>query len=122
MTAVNYLHACLPLCLSVSLNLSLSLSVSVCLSLSASVCHSLCLLQLLKRQTYLPHRDPHGSFLMAVDHCFSIRGQGTVMTGTVLQGALAINDTVEIPTLKVGVGLTRAAPNVYSVSLPDRLS
>ena len=38
---------------------------------------------------------------MAVDHCFSIRGQGTVMTGTILQGSLAINDTVEIPALKV---------------------
>lgn len=38
---------------------------------------------------------------MAVDHCFSIRGQGTVMTGTVLQGSLAVNDTVEIPALKV---------------------
>lgn len=38
---------------------------------------------------------------MAVDHCFSIRGQGTVMTGTILQGSLAINDTVEIPVLKV---------------------
>lgn len=38
---------------------------------------------------------------MAVDHCFSIRGQGTVMTGTILQGALAVNDTVEIPALKV---------------------
>ncbi|CAL8339024.1 unnamed protein product [Merluccius merluccius] len=59
------------------------------------------LMELLKRQTYLPRRDPHGSLLMAVDHCFSIRGQGTVMTGTVLQGSLAVNDTVEIPTLKV---------------------
>lgn len=38
---------------------------------------------------------------MAVDHCFSIRGQGTVMTGTILQGSLAINDIVEIPVLKV---------------------
>lgn len=38
---------------------------------------------------------------MAVDHCFSIRGQGTVMTGTILQGSLAVNDTVEIPALKV---------------------
>lgn len=38
---------------------------------------------------------------MSVDHCFSIRGQGTVMTGTILQGSLAINDTVEIPALKV---------------------
>lgn len=59
------------------------------------------LIQLLKKQTYLPQRDPGGNLLMAVDHCFSIRGQGTVMTGTILQGALSINDTVEIPALKV---------------------
>lgn len=64
-------------------------------------CHFVCLCQLLKKQTYLPQRDPGGDLLMAVDHCFSIRGQGTVMTGTVLQGSLAINDTVEIPALKV---------------------
>lgn len=69
------------------------------MSLSSSPfgCHS----QLLKKQTYLPRRDPGGDLLMAVDHCFSIRGQGTVMTGTILQGSLAINDTVEIPALKV---------------------
>lgn len=59
------------------------------------------LIELLKKQTYLPQRDPGGNLLMAVDHCFSIRGQGTVMTGTILQGSLAINDTVEIPALKV---------------------
>ncbi|XP_056129359.1 selenocysteine-specific elongation factor [Lampris incognitus] len=59
------------------------------------------LIELLKKQTYLPRRDPEGALLMAVDHCFSIRGQGTVMTGTVLQGSLAVNDVVEIPALKV---------------------
>lgn len=59
------------------------------------------LIELLKKQTYLPKRDPGGDLLMAVDHCFSIRGQGTVMTGTILQGSLAINDTLEIPALKV---------------------
>uniref|UniRef100_A0AAV2M3X3 Uncharacterized protein n=1 Tax=Knipowitschia caucasica TaxID=637954 RepID=A0AAV2M3X3_KNICA len=58
------------------------------------------LIQLLKQQTYLPQRDASGDLLMAVDHCFSIRGQGTVMTGTILQGALAISDSVEIPALK----------------------
>ena len=30
-------------------------------------------------------REVHGPFLMAVDHCFAIKGQGTVLTGTVLQ-------------------------------------
>uniref|UniRef100_A0A4W4F2Z6 Selenocysteine-specific elongation factor n=1 Tax=Electrophorus electricus TaxID=8005 RepID=A0A4W4F2Z6_ELEEL len=59
------------------------------------------LMQLLKAQAFLPHRDPSGCLLMAVDHCFSIRGQGTVITGTILQGALHVNDTLEIPALKV---------------------
>ncbi|KAG9277142.1 selenocysteine-specific elongation factor [Astyanax mexicanus] len=59
------------------------------------------LIELLKTQAFLPKRDPSGSLLMAVDHCFSIRGQGTVITGTILQGALRVNDTLEIPALKV---------------------
>ena len=33
--------------------------------------------------------------LVAVDHCFAVRGQGTVATGTVLRGSLAPGDTVE---------------------------
>ncbi|KAM5148547.1 selenocysteine-specific elongation factor [Mantella aurantiaca] len=59
------------------------------------------LTELLKSQAYLPRRDPSGPFLMAADHCFSIRGQGTVMTGTVLSGSVSLNDSVEIPALKV---------------------
>ncbi|KAM4651062.1 selenocysteine-specific elongation factor isoform 2-T2 [Discoglossus pictus] len=59
------------------------------------------LIELLKSQAYLPQRDPSGPFLMAVDHCFSIKGQGTVMTGTILSGSINLNDNVEIPALKV---------------------
>uniref|UniRef100_A0A8C5W7R9 Selenocysteine-specific elongation factor n=1 Tax=Leptobrachium leishanense TaxID=445787 RepID=A0A8C5W7R9_9ANUR len=59
------------------------------------------LIEVLKFQAYLPRRDPSGPFLMAVDHCFSIRGQGTVMTGTILSGSVSLNDNVEIPALKV---------------------
>ncbi|KAM3915168.1 selenocysteine-specific elongation factor [Leptodactylus fuscus] len=59
------------------------------------------LMELLKSQAYLPRRDPSGPFLMAVDHCFSIKGQGTVMTGTILSGSVSLNDNVEIPALKV---------------------
>uniref|UniRef100_UPI00398F20C6 selenocysteine-specific elongation factor isoform X2 n=1 Tax=Pristiophorus japonicus TaxID=55135 RepID=UPI00398F20C6 len=59
------------------------------------------LIELLISQTYIPKRDPCGSFLMAVDHCFSIKGQGTVMTGTILSGSVSVNDSVEIPSLKV---------------------
>ncbi|XP_055565008.1 selenocysteine-specific elongation factor isoform X1 [Falco biarmicus] len=59
------------------------------------------LIEVLKSQAYLPSRDPSGNFLMAVDHCFSIKGQGTVMTGTVLSGSVSLGDNVEIPALKV---------------------
>lgn len=59
------------------------------------------LINTLKAHSYVPHRDAAGPFIFAVDHCFSIRGQGTVMTGTVLSGSIAVNDTVEIPSMKV---------------------
>ena len=41
---------------------------------------------------YWPVRDVKGPFIFSVDHCFSIKGHGTVMTGTVLSGAVSIND------------------------------
>ena len=59
------------------------------------------LITCLCNEMYIPSRDTNGAFLFAVDHCFSIRGQGTVMTGTVLNGSIAVNDNVEIPILKV---------------------
>jgi selenocysteine-specific elongation factor len=44
------------------------------------------------RQCFVPgnRRTAAGPALFAVDHCFAIRGQGTVMTGTVLQARLWI--------------------------------
>ncbi|XP_068939917.1 selenocysteine-specific elongation factor [Petaurus breviceps papuanus] len=59
------------------------------------------LIEILKSQASIPTRDPSGPFLMAVDHCFSIKGQGTVMTGTILSGSVNLGDSVEIPALKV---------------------
>ncbi|KAK0066010.1 selenocysteine-specific elongation factor [Biomphalaria pfeifferi] len=57
------------------------------------------LISTLMESTYLPVRSEDGPFIFSADHCFSIRGQGTVMTGTVLSGRTGINDTVEIPSL-----------------------
>ena len=34
-------------------------------------------------------------FCMAVDHCFSVKGQGTVVTGTVLRGTVTVGSSVE---------------------------
>lgn len=36
-------------------------------------------------------RQAEGSFLFAVDHCFALRGQGTVLTGTVLSGSAEVS-------------------------------
>ena len=59
------------------------------------------LTELLTSQAYVPERNITGPFLYAVDHCFSLRGQGTVMTGTILQGSVSLNDTIEIPSMKI---------------------
>lgn len=45
--------------------------------------------------------QPGGAFLFAVDHCFSIRGQGTVLTGTVLQGGAKVGEVIELPELRL---------------------
>ncbi|XP_076810100.1 selenocysteine-specific elongation factor-like isoform X1 [Clavelina lepadiformis] len=58
------------------------------------------LIKLLQEHTYVPSRSAEGPFIFSVDHCFSIRGQGTVMTGTTLSGQVCINDMVEISSLQ----------------------
>lgn len=50
------------------------------------------LMEFLKNYVYIPKRSSYGNFLFSVDHCFPIKGQGTVMTGTVLQGKVSLND------------------------------
>lgn len=59
------------------------------------------LIKVLKEQTYCPQRSSDGPFVFSVDHCFSIRGQGTVMTGTVLSGCVSVNDNIEIANLQM---------------------
>ena len=46
---------------------------------------------------------PTGPFKFAIDHCFAIRGQGTVLTGTALSGTAKVGDSIELPELKVTV-------------------
>lgn len=41
-------------------------------------------------------RNTEALFLMPVDHSFSVRGHGTVLTGTVLRGRISVGDTVQI--------------------------
>lgn len=51
----------------------------------------------------IPNREvtKNQPFQFAVDHCFQIKGQGTVMTGTILSGQVKIGDTIEIANLKL---------------------
>lgn len=57
------------------------------------------LVKLLRERVKVPKRNTSGPLFMAVDHCFNIKGQGTVMTGTVLRGALRVGDEVMLPEL-----------------------
>ena len=57
------------------------------------------LMKNLLASAYIPSRSSTQPFVFAVDHCFSLRGQGTVMTGTVLSGSVNTGDTVEVPSL-----------------------
>ena len=54
------------------------------------------------QQVEIPDRNRGAAkdFLFAIDHCFQIKGKGTVVTGTVLAGQTAIGDTIELPALK----------------------
>ena len=52
--------------------------------------------------------------IYAVDHCFAIKGQGTVLTGTVLQGSLRVNQMVAIPRL----GLSRKVKTMQVFKQP----
>ncbi|KFD61592.1 hypothetical protein M514_04173 [Trichuris suis] len=48
---------------------------------------------------YVPDRTvaANDPFMFYFDHCFSLRGKGTVVTGTVISGKLTQGQTVEIP-------------------------
>ncbi|OMH80588.1 Selenocysteine-specific elongation factor [Zancudomyces culisetae] len=61
--------------------------------------------------------------LMSFDHCFALRGQGTVLTGTMLQGKLAVGDVVEILPIKLErkvKSIQRFKTPVDSISSGDR--
>ena len=57
------------------------------------------LVKLLKEKLPRPRRNTGGPFYFSIDHCFPIRGRGTVLTGTVLSGSTSVNESLEFPTL-----------------------
>jgi selenocysteine-specific elongation factor len=57
------------------------------------------LVKVLKEKLPPPRRDATGPFYFSIDHCFSLRGRGTILTGTVLSGKASVNDVIEFPAL-----------------------
>ncbi|CAM9397390.1 unnamed protein product, partial [Hapterophycus canaliculatus] len=56
----------------------------------------------LSRRARVPNRRSESAPLyFAFDHCFSVRGQGTILTGTVLTGEIKVNQLVELPSLRL---------------------
>ncbi|OON20074.1 hypothetical protein X801_04048 [Opisthorchis viverrini] len=55
------------------------------------------LIQTVTDPTERRERVRQRGFLFAADHCFTVTGQGTVMTGTVLAGSIRVGETIELP-------------------------
>lgn len=51
------------------------------------------------QQTIIFPRFPTYPLLFLYDHCFSLKGKGTVLTGRILSGTLSINDNILLPSL-----------------------
>eukprot|EP00871_Galdieria_phlegrea_P002430 jgi/Galph1/3188/GphlegSOOS_G1858.1 len=66
---------------------------------------------ILQHLSFVPSRASDGPFLFAFDHCFAIKGHGTVFTGTVLHGSARIGDTVEVP--EIGISRKIRGMQVY---------
>lgn len=59
------------------------------------------LTDLLKGSVKVPARNTDKApFYFAIDHCFPIKGHGTVLTGTVLSGNVSTNTTIELPYIQ----------------------
>ena len=63
------------------------------------------LVETLKNKLPVPKRQHTVSkdtpFYFVIDHCFPVKGRGTVMTGTCLSGRASINDMIEFPDLQL---------------------
>ncbi len=59
-------------------------------------------------------RDDAAPFMMHIDHCFAIKGQGTVITGTISSGTLDVGQTVSLPHL----GIVRKVKSIQAFKRP----
>uniref|UniRef100_A0A7S1FCT1 Tr-type G domain-containing protein n=1 Tax=Noctiluca scintillans TaxID=2966 RepID=A0A7S1FCT1_NOCSC len=57
------------------------------------------LVKALAQHCHMPQRDKTGPFMFSYDHAFPIKGQGTVLTGTILSGAVSPGQVVDVVAL-----------------------
>nr|QDF46768.1 elongation factor EFSec [Schistosoma japonicum] len=63
------------------------------------------------------------SFIFAVDHCFTITGQGTILTGTVLSGTTSVGQTIGLPYQRIQKkikSIQRFRQSIQSIGPGDR--
>jgi selenocysteine-specific elongation factor len=71
----------------------------------------------------LPSRQDRGVFWLPVDRAFSMKGFGTVVTGSVLSGQVSVGEALEILPAQKQVrirGLQRHGEDINSVQIGDR--
>jgi selenocysteine-specific elongation factor len=71
-----------------------------------------------------PARDPSGKLHFSFDHCFSVRGQGTVFTGTMLSGTVQKGQIVSLPNYQLTGeirSIQKFRKSVNSASQGDRI-
>lgn len=66
-----------------------------------------------------PKREVDKPFMMAIEDVFSIKGRGTVATGRIDQGKLAVNDEVEIVGIRDTKKTTVTGVEMFKKLLPD---
>ena len=58
--------------------------------------HNKHLKDILLDQIAIPDRQVDNKFLYLIDHCFKIKGKGTVITGTVVEGRVKPGEEIEL--------------------------
>ena len=66
-----------------------------------------------------PTRDVDKPFLMPIEDVFSIKGRGTVVTGRIERGKVAVNDEVEIVGIKASKKTVVTGVEMFRKLLPD---
>lgn len=66
-----------------------------------------------KATVELPARRDSGPFFFSIDHCFPIKGQGTVVTGTVLSGTVKVRGAPPYARADLHIKEARVSHSVF---------